>query len=345
MSDYEKRNKCYLEVVRIIAMFLVMYNHSPAYTYFKIAKGVQFDISLFLSIVCKAAVPLFLMISGAVLLGKNEGLKSLFNKRILKCAVALVLFSALYALKLVIKGEEISSVFSSLTGIVQEPIFLPYWYLYSYLGFLVLLPILRPLAQNMQRKTVGYLVFLSLIFQCVLPVTGYEISGFFNISPIFANIIFYPILGYGIDQHISGKEFWNWKGIIVNFMMVPIVGYAHMMMMNEYAATGEYTEAYLARLTVIPTMLLFLDLKMLVQNEKLSEKMKKAVSFIGDKVFGIYLLEGTRGVGGWMDFVFRAISPFCGFIFAYIIEIYCVFMIRLALVTIMKKMPGLKRIL
>ena len=34
--------------------------------------GVQYAVSFFLSLVCKAAVPLFYMVSGALLLGKNE---------------------------------------------------------------------------------------------------------------------------------------------------------------------------------------------------------------------------------------------------------------------------------
>lgn len=70
--------------------------------------------------------------------------------------------------------------------------------------------------------------------------------------------------------------------------------------------------------------------------------MQKTISFIGDKVFGIYLLEGFIGTGGRMDVICRMISPFCGLILAYIIEI---FMIRLILVTVMKKTPVLRAIL
>ena len=97
---------------------------------------------------------------------------------------------------------------------------------------------------------------------------------------------------------------------------------------------------------IVPTLLLFFDMKLLVKNEKLSAKTKKLLSFTGDKVFGMYLLEGFLGTGGRMDIIAKTVSElYGGVILAYIIEILCIFIIKLAVVTVMKKMPLLKRIL
>ena len=53
------KKKYYLEAVRITAVLLVMYNHSAPFMSFATQHGVQYAVSFFLSLVCKAAVPLF----------------------------------------------------------------------------------------------------------------------------------------------------------------------------------------------------------------------------------------------------------------------------------------------
>ena len=71
------KKKYYLEAVRITAVLLVMYNHSAPFMSFATQHGVQYAVSFFLSLVCKAAVPLFYMVSGALLLGKMKALGNL----------------------------------------------------------------------------------------------------------------------------------------------------------------------------------------------------------------------------------------------------------------------------
>ena len=85
------KKKYYLEAVRITAVLLVMYNHSAPFMSFATQHGVQYAVSFFLSLVCKAAVPLFYMVSGALLLGKNESFGELARKRILRIVAVIVI--------------------------------------------------------------------------------------------------------------------------------------------------------------------------------------------------------------------------------------------------------------
>ena len=97
------KKKYYLEAVRITAVLLVMYNHSAPFMSFATQHGVQYAVSFFLSLVCKAAVPLFYMVSGALLLGKNESFGELARKRILRIVAVIVIFSLLYYLKFAVR--------------------------------------------------------------------------------------------------------------------------------------------------------------------------------------------------------------------------------------------------
>lgn len=350
VKSYEKRDRCHLEVLRIIAIFLVFYNHSAAFKVFETEHGMLYAISLLLSLLCKVSVPIFFMISGALLLGKSEGAKELFQKRILRCVLVLVLFSFCYYMKLFLRGEIELSVIGFLSSILQKEIFLPYWYLYAYMGFLLMLPILRPLAQNLGKGAVCYLIVLGILFRCILPVvqalTGFAVNSNLNISSILGTVFFFPIAGYGIERYVSGKEFSKWKAIVLNSSMVPVIWLNYILAENQYVKSGIHTEGPFGFLVIVPTLLLFFDMKLLVKNEKLSAKTKKLLSFTGDKVFGMYLLEGFLGTGGRMDIIAKTVSELCGgVILAYIIEILCIFIIKLAVVTVMKKMPLLKRIL
>ena len=52
-----------------------------------------------------SAVPLFYMVSGALLLGKNESFGELARKRILRIVAVIVIFSLLYYLKFAVRGQ------------------------------------------------------------------------------------------------------------------------------------------------------------------------------------------------------------------------------------------------
>lgn len=124
MKVYEKRNRYYLDMLRIIAILLVMYNHCAAFVFFQTEHGIRFEISLLLLLLCKVAVPIFFMISGTLLLGKKESIKELFQKRILKCVLALVVLSFMHYMKLAVRGEVVFSIIDFLVSLPQKVVFL-----------------------------------------------------------------------------------------------------------------------------------------------------------------------------------------------------------------------------
>ena len=146
------KKKYYLEAMRILAVLLVMYNHSAPFMSFATQSGLEKNVSFLLSLICKAAVPLFFMISGVLLLGKEESFRDLFQKRILRMIYVIIIFSLLYHFKMAWKG---ATPFAPLHVFLRLPfdlVFLPYWYLYSYIGFLAILPFVRAIAKHMTKN-------------------------------------------------------------------------------------------------------------------------------------------------------------------------------------------------
>lgn len=97
MNELSKNNrKIYMDVLRIVAAFFVIFNHTGDKGFFLFSvtdNPFEYWLYLFLSILCKIAVPLFFMISGALLLSKNEPLYKLYYKRVLKYIVIILVFS------------------------------------------------------------------------------------------------------------------------------------------------------------------------------------------------------------------------------------------------------------
>lgn len=343
------KKKYYLEAVRIFAVLLVMYNHSATFMSFATQSGTEYVISFFLSLTCKAAVPLFYMVSGVLLLGKNESIKDLFQKRIVRIIAVIVIFSLLYHMKLAFRGHTEFTPISFLVGLPFDVAFLPYWYLYSYLGILVSLPLLRPLAQNLSKNVVLYLIVLQVVTES-LKITqdffGYRsLCGYFSVGGLLQATIFYPLIGYGLDKYIEETKFLNARNIARNFAYLVVVAITWCMVYRDYQNTGVYQEMCLGTWMPLITIVLFLNLKILFREECLSENVKRVLTTVGGCVFGVYLLDGFIGTGGRMDFIYQKCMPYVGFLPAFLIEILIVFWIRVVLAWMMKKMPVLRKLL
>ena len=98
-TQSQSKRLIHLDLLRVMAIYLVIFNHTGdrGYTLFisKISSPVSL-LYMIASVFCKIAVPLFFMISGALLLRKEETLQELFLKRILRMVVVLFIISIPY---------------------------------------------------------------------------------------------------------------------------------------------------------------------------------------------------------------------------------------------------------
>ena len=115
------------------------------------------------------AVPVFVMISGALLLDPARELppKKLFGGYFLRILTALLFWSFAYAIVytgLYLHGSPREILLAAWEG------FPHLWYLYMLLGLYLITPLLRPLARS--RRIMGYYVALAAVFACLLPSLG-----------------------------------------------------------------------------------------------------------------------------------------------------------------------------
>ena len=153
----KSNRKLYLDFIRILAALLVIYNHTEGfhfYIYYRSAP-VKVFCTIMASSLTKINVPLFAMISGALLLGKDECYRDLYCKRILRFATVLFLASLLLYTTGHIHNFNIRHALKSILACDVTKI---YWFLFSYLGFLFYLPLLRKIAKSISSHDVILLI-------------------------------------------------------------------------------------------------------------------------------------------------------------------------------------------
>lgn len=111
-----EREYKYLELLRIIAVVLVIFNHIDInhFYYHNTNNIVTFAVSVLVTVVVRINIPIFLMISGSLLLKKEESIRDIFTKRISRIFLATIVFSVVQYIDVGVKSTSHQLIFSSL---------------------------------------------------------------------------------------------------------------------------------------------------------------------------------------------------------------------------------------
>ena len=321
----KERNVIYLEVLRLIACFLVVFNHTDGYHLF-LNETIEVDglktlIHMSVSMLTKINVPIFLMISGAVLLGKQESFQTLFRKRILKIVMVIWVFSFIkytYA-----NGIFNFDLYEFVTRVIQGEICGPYWYLYAYLGSLCMLPFIRSIAQNMTGKQYVYLLFWCFMFASVRPIIGsinedFVWSGDFGIVIATAPCIFYLLMGYGINKYYDVQCMTWKKGITCTVIVCICIAVEIFYTITNRNSEGFYTQNYVQMFDYLIAIYVFVLAKCIFVRINISDRVKWYIGLAGSLTFGIYLLDPITPQK-IIDFMYNNFGSFTGSF------IYCIF--------------------
>ncbi|MBR5109283.1 MAG: acyltransferase family protein [Clostridia bacterium] len=295
--------KVYLDVVKIIAIYMVLFNHtgSSGFTMYRKVTELPWHLPLVvLSIFIKIAVPLFFMASGALLLGRDEPYKALFKHRVLRFSIILVAASFINYWAYV-KGNSPFSLLDFLSRLYTNDVVTPLWYLYSYIAFLCMLPFLRKLARQM--KDTDYLwLLLSFLLMKLISVadamlyqgSNYHASDFYLFTAY--TYVVYALCGYYIEK--DGLKKYD-SGMFFVLLMASLASLGLTYLLTEWkaAAAGgwENTEAqdFFNTLIVIPSITVFYGCKLYFEKRPVPKNTKRILSLISTCTFGTYLFERT----------------------------------------------------
>lgn len=340
--------KGYLEAIRVIAVILVIFNHTDGFIYYTQTKnGLTWIYSMVLAVVCRAAVPLFFMVSGAVLLGKTEKeepLKALFQKRIARILTVLAAVSLGYYLFDMGRGRITEAgagdfLYKLFTNGIRDS----FWFLYTYLFVLLTLPFFRKLAPLLYGRLIIYLIALKALSGLLVPFLslGFGLSVTYD-AGFVGGYIYYMLLGYYMShegekdiQKIKTGSLWLCFGGLV------ILSVAAMVLLRRL--TGEYQAAGLDLFVFLTAPVMWLLIKRYTERLPADSRLGRFLVFTGGCVFGVYLLD---------NFVRFQFLPFYLFlsektvgVFANSVYVLLVFSAGVLYTWVLKKIPVIKRYL
>lgn len=301
MESKPKQKLFYADLIRVTAVFMVMLLHSAATLLGNWGKepldfwlwGNGFD-----SLV-RSCVPLFVMLSGALILGRTESLGSFFSKRFSRLLLPFALWVAAYINWRIFYIGEVLPVDKIILGILKGPVYYHLWYLYMVMGLYLITPFLRSVIAAVKESVLRYFLLLWLVFNSILPLICYLVwlyAGYTVVLglkvPMVAGYAGYYIWGYLLNKRPAPARavpVW-WITYGVSSLLI-------------FGGTWLFTDAagsfqailydYFSPLVVLQSTALFLLLSHYgrVWEPRVSDRVRGLFAQIGQLSLGMYLVH------------------------------------------------------
>lgn len=352
MSQSQKR-ETWLDVLRILSAFLVIVNHTNS----RVFQGsdpaqAKWWLSVLWYYVSKTAVPLFVMISGACLLNRQESWKRALQ-RAGRALAALVVFSYVYFLHdcwvnfgLWPRALRLDLV---LSNIWRQQVPDSFWYLYFYIGLMLMLPLLQRMAHGMQKRDYLWLLGLCLLVDGLLPLIAHYVPdaglpGYLQ-TPLLTGYVGLFFAGHFIRSQLCLSPRLR-RGAALGLMVslalslgLTVLEFFRVEPGARYWFMDDRLHPSL--FTCLSSLCLMVLLKGAGQTA--SPKTGKLFCQLGCCSFGIYLTQEwviLQTADRLYQPLCQAVSPFP----AVLVWEGIVFLVCLAAAWIMRRIPGLKRI-
>ena len=280
-----KEREYSFDVLRVIAMIMVIIIHvSNVYTRsFNFIDSSNYLVALIFNTVSRVSVPIFFMISGALLLDRRFDFKK-YKDRILKIIILIVVWDILY---LIWEYLFLGVTYDKLWHLFIEPYRAHLWFLYTIVILYVIQPVLK-LILDKCNKPVKLLLFIIWFVFGTISMYNNAIS---NIFTIFSNVGFFVIGKYMYDYLLkdNGKS----KKYTWIMILLLVLCYVESVYLN-YNASMKFNMfynlffAYRTPFIILATFIIF-KLVFLYCHGK---EPNKLIILGSDLSLGVYLIHG-----------------------------------------------------
>ena len=284
------------DVLKIIASFAVMVIHIVGESWDKATElsSFQWNVLNVYNSGVRWAVPIFVMVSGALFLSANHSVEKMYKKYILRIACAFVFWSAVYAAFVFIKERSVKgAAVTFITGYYHL------WFLFMIIGLYMITPLLKKLTED--EKLTKYFVILAFIFASLLPellviLNHFSGSAAKYLNADIANFHLDFVLGYSLyfvigflisKTKLTKKQFGLLAlGGIIGFISTAVL----TMLLDNANKPSKVFYGYLTVNVFFEAIFIF-SLYQKINEHSFSEKTKKIIFAFSKYSFGAYLVH------------------------------------------------------
>lgn len=289
--------KAWLDYLRAFAILAVIAGHIVVdfYRLFGQVESAEWWLSNVLTILARSAVPVFVMVSGAVLLGKPHTLEGFYKKRAMRLIPPILFWNLVYLGVYVLDGMDRQTVLWTLKAlvIVDGHIAPHLWYLSMVACLMVFVPFINKFILGEKPTARELAILLGLTFPFFLLNTVASVAdNIYHLSmewfKIFPWFMVYFIAGYYFDNHFPKIRLNN--GLIAGAIAVSVAVGAGL---NYYAVSSlgilkdYFINTERGPLLFLISMLVFV----LAKNMSARLKANKFILAVADASFGMYLIH------------------------------------------------------
>lgn len=207
-SGQQLRNQG-LDVVRALAIVMVLVIHSASAGLVQAPGSANWWGALAWGSVARPAVPLFFMCSGALMLGRDIPLRRLFGHNLLRIVCAMLVWALGYRL---LDLLSYGFTLAGLWGAVKATLLLNHEFHFYYLHILLLvyafLPAVRVFIRSASRRELEYLLLLWFVTGIFIPLVRYfrpfnlvyQVDSWYRMNMAYS-AIGYTALGFYLRQY------------------------------------------------------------------------------------------------------------------------------------------------
>jgi surface polysaccharide O-acyltransferase-like enzyme len=186
------------------AMVVILHTSAPVAEQFQPHESWEWWSANFWDSFTRPSVPLFVMLSGFLLLGKDYELGFFFKRRFTRVVIPALFWMGIYMLYGYLAHGVPGTIGEALLRLVEGPVHYHLWFVYLIIGLYLVYPILRPWV-----RTASELDFLYFIGMWFIGTSVYKILHvFFDVQlgiylELFTNNAGYFVLGYYLGEKIT----------------------------------------------------------------------------------------------------------------------------------------------
>jgi len=340
-----KKRETWLDALRFFAAFLVIVNHTNSSIFRALSpENGTWWLSVLWYAASKIAVPVFVMVSGACLLGREDPYRKCFG-RFLRIACTLLVFSAVYF----IANTGSLNFGAFLKAVWTEQITDSFWYLYFYAGLMLMLPLLQRLSCAMQGGDLLYLTSMCLGFGALWPLAEHLVPALALPAhldlPLFSTYIGLFFAGWWIRKcRVPQRR----TQLICAAVIVLCLLLSLLLLRRSYTPDAKYWMFMDDRMhpgfLIVFASIAFMVLLRGLFDRELSPRAQRAWTELGGCAFGVYLLQDML-IEATEAAVYLPLSTHLTAFPAVVVWEIAVFALALAAAWLLRRIPGIRKLI